>query len=137
MLNPLGVLSAARDFWKDRRRPRIQRVTWEYHGGDVDRLMLRVLVVNHGHRKFRVTDAGTIHQGPHLGYMKAAHVDGVPLPLDDGEDGEILVFPLPLGMTRGVPPAQVWIGLATGKRTSAAVPETPEPSTGESGGAEY
>jgi hypothetical protein len=136
-LDPLGVFNTARDIWKGRRRLRIVQVDWGWETrGDRERPVVYVRVVNDGYRPLRIDGAGTIHRGPGGGY-KVAGVEGVPLDLSDGQDGELVLFPLDHEAFGYTPPAAVWVGLTTGHRFSAQLPPQPQPSSGDSSNGDF
>jgi hypothetical protein len=133
-LDPLGVFNTARDVWKGKRRLRITQADWGWEvRGDREWPVIYVRVVNAGYRTLKVDSAGTNHPSP-AGAKIAAAIEGLPLALDDGHDGEFIIFPLEFESS---PPTGIWIGLTTGQTFSAPLPPQPQPSTGENSNSDY
>jgi hypothetical protein len=131
-LNPLGIIGLIQNWWDGLRRLDFTLASWEWvRQAESSGPALRVRVVNKGKRPLRVRDAGTIHQGPSGGYLNATRVEGVPLHLEDSEDGELLITLLDHERLGLPPPVRVWVGLSTGERFDAEFPPPPNWSTGD------
>jgi hypothetical protein len=117
------------------RTPRITSVEWTVkHGPGGETLELGVTVVNDNVRPIRVTSAGTMHT-PGT-FNVAASVDGLPLDLADGQDGQLWLTPLSgaLGISE---PVRVWVRTAAGKRGVEAIPRRPALSSGDNGNGDF